>query len=77
MHYDTMADETIAFLEHIGGRAHLVGWSDGGNVGLLVAMKRRDLVDRLVMIGSNFHHDGLRPFASSTASLQPPFLQSP
>src|SRR3954447_26315788 len=60
-HYDTMADETIAFLEHIGGPAHLVGWSDGGNVGLLVALRRPELVGRLVTIGSNYHHDGLLP----------------
>jgi pimeloyl-ACP methyl ester carboxylesterase len=60
-HYDTMADETVAFLEHIGGPAHLIGWSDGGNVGLLVALRRPELVERLVMIGSNYHHDGLLP----------------
>jgi pimeloyl-ACP methyl ester carboxylesterase len=56
-----MADETIAFLEQLGGPAHLIGWSDGGNVGLLVALRRPDLVGRLVMIGSNYHHDGLLP----------------
>jgi pimeloyl-ACP methyl ester carboxylesterase len=60
-HYATMADETIAFLEQLGGPAHLVGWSDGGNVGLLVALRRPDLVGRLVMIGSNYSHDGLLP----------------
>ena len=60
-HYSTMADETIAFLELLGCPAHLVGWSDGGNVGLLVALRRPDLIRRLVMIGSNYHHDGLRP----------------
>ncbi len=60
-HYATMADETIAFLEQLGGPAHLIGWSDGGNVGLLVAIRRPDLVERLVMIGSNYHHDGLLP----------------
>ncbi len=63
-HYATMADETIAFLELLGGPAHLVGWSDGGNVGLLVALRRPDLVERLVMIGANYHHDGLRPLRS-------------
>ncbi|MDP9335875.1 MAG: alpha/beta hydrolase [Actinomycetota bacterium] len=60
-HYAAMADETIAFLEHLGGPAHLIGWSDGGNVGLLVALRRPDLVGRLVTIGSNYHPDGLRP----------------
>jgi pimeloyl-ACP methyl ester carboxylesterase len=41
------------------GPAHLVGWSDGGDVGLLVAIKRPDLVRRLVTIGANFNADGL------------------
>ena len=54
-HYADMATETIGVLEKIiGGRAHLVGWSDGGIVGLLVALRRPDLVDRLVLIGVNF-----------------------
>lgn len=59
-HYATMADETIAFLEHIGGPAHLVGWSDGGIIGLIVALRRPDLVGRLVLIGANYHYDGVR-----------------
>jgi pimeloyl-ACP methyl ester carboxylesterase len=61
-HYDDMATETIRVLESVvGGPAHLIGWSDGGNVALLVALRRLDLVKRLVVIGANFHHDGLRP----------------
>jgi pimeloyl-ACP methyl ester carboxylesterase len=58
--YEAMATETIAFLEQVvGGAAHLVGWSDGGNVALLVSAQRPDLVRRQVVIGSNFHHTGL------------------
>ena len=57
--YESMADETIAYLEYIGRRAHLVGHSDGGNVALLVALRRPDLVRRAVVIGANFHHEGL------------------
>ncbi|HVK21114.1 MAG TPA: alpha/beta hydrolase [Actinokineospora sp.] len=61
-HYADMADETVAVLsEVIGGPAHLVGWSDGGNVALLVALARPDLVSRAVVIGANFHHDGVLP----------------
>ena len=59
-HYSAMADETIAFLEHLGGPAHLVGWSDGGIVALLVALRRPDLVGRIVAIGANYHFDGVR-----------------
>jgi pimeloyl-ACP methyl ester carboxylesterase len=60
-HYDDMATETIQVLETVvGGPAHLVGWSDGGIVAMLVALRRADLVNRLVLIGANFHFDGLR-----------------
>ena len=60
-HYHDMADETIAFLEHQGRRAHLVGHSDGGIIALLVAMRRPDLVKRVVVIGANYHFEGLVP----------------
>ena len=61
-HYDDMATETISVLEQVvGERAHLVGWSDGGIVALLVALRRPDLVRRLVVIGANFHYDGTVP----------------
>lgn len=58
-HYSDMADETIRVLEQVvGGPAHLVGWSDGGIVALLVALQRPDLVHRLVVIGASYHFDG-------------------
>jgi pimeloyl-ACP methyl ester carboxylesterase len=61
-HYDDMAAETVCVLEQVvGGSAHLIGWSDGGIVAMLVALSRPDLARRLVLIGSNFHFDGVRP----------------
>lgn len=61
-HYDDMATEAIRVLEQVvGGPAHLVGWSDGGIIALLVALRRPDLVSKLVPIGANYHHDGLNP----------------
>jgi pimeloyl-ACP methyl ester carboxylesterase len=58
--YDAMAAETIDFLEHVvGGPARLVGWSDGGITALLAAQSRPDLVIRQVLMGVNFHHDGM------------------
>jgi pimeloyl-ACP methyl ester carboxylesterase len=54
-----MAEETVAYLEDVvGGPAHLVGYSDGGNAAMLLAIARPDLVQRLVLIGSNLHHEG-------------------
>lgn len=68
-HYDDMATETIAAtLKLIGGPAHLVGWSDGGNVALLVALRRPDLVRSLVLIGANYHFNGNMPMAPGDGS---------
>ena len=61
-HYADMAQEAIAVLEDVvGGAAHLVGFSDGGNVALMVALTRPDLVGKMVTIGANFHYSGLMP----------------
>ncbi|MXM67670.1 alpha/beta fold hydrolase [Streptomyces sp. HUCO-GS316] len=55
INYRDMADDTIDFIESaVGGPAHLVGWSDGGIVALLVAIARPDLVRKIVAVGSNF-----------------------
>lgn len=60
--YDLMAQDTIAFLDQVvGGPAHLVGYSDGAIIALLVAIRRPDLVGKLVSISGNFHRDGILP----------------
>jgi pimeloyl-ACP methyl ester carboxylesterase len=62
--YEQMALDTIAFLKQVvGGPAYLVGHSDGAPVALLVALRRPDLVRRLVFASGVFHHDGWAPGA--------------
>ncbi|MEV4003040.1 alpha/beta hydrolase [Actinomadura sp. NPDC049753] len=57
---ELMARDTIAFLERVvGGPARLVGYSAGGTVALWVAMRRPDLVERLVLISTAYDLDGL------------------
>ena len=57
--YQVMADDTVAYLDGVvGGPAHLVGWSDGAVVALLVARRRPELVDRLVLIGQYYNSSG-------------------
>jgi pimeloyl-ACP methyl ester carboxylesterase len=61
--FPSMAQDTIAFLEAVGlTGAHLVGFSDGAMVALLVALERPDLVRRLVLIGQYANPDGCPPF---------------
>ena len=60
--YPAMADETIAFVEALAiGPAHLIGWSDGAVVALLVALRRPDLVRKLVLMGQYVNLDGAVP----------------
>ena len=57
--YDLMARDTVAVMEAVGiPSAHVVGWSDGGVVGLEIALDRPDLVRKLVLIGTPAHVDG-------------------
>jgi pimeloyl-ACP methyl ester carboxylesterase len=78
--YEIMAQDTIAFIEAVGiQRAHLVGWSDGALVGLLVAQWRPELVGKLVLIGQGMSWEGvgsaLEPFVGQmTKELMPPEL---
>jgi pimeloyl-ACP methyl ester carboxylesterase len=60
--YEMMAADTAAFLKAAGtGAAYLVGWSDGAVVGMLVALRRPELVRKLVVIGQYFNFDGQVP----------------
>jgi pimeloyl-ACP methyl ester carboxylesterase len=65
MTFEAMVDDTVALLEVVvGGTAHLVGHSNGAFVGLLTALRRPDLVRRLVLVSGGFHRDGLIPAAA-------------
>jgi pimeloyl-ACP methyl ester carboxylesterase len=62
--YQQMADDTVLFLDEMtDGPVRLVGCSDGATVGLLTALTRPDLVQRLVIAAGVFHHDGWIPGA--------------
>jgi pimeloyl-ACP methyl ester carboxylesterase len=57
-----MAQDTIAFLEQVaGGPAYLLGHSVGAPLGLIVALRRPDLVRGLVFSAGVFHHEGWTP----------------
>ncbi|MER6916929.1 alpha/beta hydrolase [Streptomyces sp. NPDC000594] len=57
--YELMAEDTIAFLETVVGEpVDLVGHSDGAFTAMLVAMRRPELVKRLVLISGGFNKSG-------------------
>ena len=72
--YELMAGDTIAFIETVIGRpVHLAGCSDGAVVALMVALRRPDLVRRLVLAAGVFHRGG---WAEGVLDGEPPdFLE--
>lgn len=58
--YDLMADDALALLDalHVA-RADIVGWSDGGIVGLDLAMHHPDRLRHLFAFGANVDPSGL------------------
>ncbi|MFM8621608.1 MAG: alpha/beta fold hydrolase [Candidatus Nanopelagicaceae bacterium] len=59
-HFDFQNQEAIAFLEDVVKEpAHLIGFSDGGIIALLVAINRPDLVKTITLVGANYHHGGV------------------
>ena len=61
-HYRYQTAEAIAYLEEIVREpAHLIGYSDGGIIALMVAIERPDLVKSIVTLGANFRPDGVLP----------------
>jgi pimeloyl-ACP methyl ester carboxylesterase len=62
--YELLTQDMIAFFDEVvGGPAHLVGDSGGAIVALLVALRRPDLIRRLVLISGVYHRDGWVPSA--------------
>jgi len=57
--YASIADDMLALLTalHVE-RVSIVGWSDGGIVGLHIALRHPKRVNRLVAIGANYRTDG-------------------
>jgi pimeloyl-ACP methyl ester carboxylesterase len=58
--YERYADDVYSLLDqrHIA-RASLIGWSDGGNTGLVLALAHPESICRMVLIGANYAPSGL------------------
>ncbi|HRX93458.1 MAG TPA: alpha/beta hydrolase [Chitinophagaceae bacterium] len=56
--YDLFAEDMSAFLDYLHlDSVNILGWSDGGNTGLIMAMKYPKKVKRLVVMGANVFID--------------------
>lgn len=58
--YSLMSDDMVKVLDALEiNRVDVVGWSDGGIIGLDLAMRHPERVRRLVAISANYNPDGL------------------
>jgi pimeloyl-ACP methyl ester carboxylesterase len=59
--YDLMADDAIALLDTLAiGKADVVGWSDGGILGIDLAIRHPDRVGRIVAFAANTVTSGVK-----------------
>ena len=62
--YEQMADDLNALLEKRGLKSvYVLGWSDGGILGLLLAIRHPDKVSRLAIMGANLNPAGAYEWA--------------
>ena len=62
LHYHLMAQDLILLLDHLGiEQVSVAGLSDGGNIGLYMAIEHPDRIAKLIAIGSNYAYDGFPP----------------
>lgn len=56
------AEDLLGFMdEHQIDRAHLLGFSDGGNIAMVFAINHTDRVERLILNGANLDARGVKP----------------
>lgn len=56
------AEDLLNFMdEHSIAKAHILGFSDGGNIALLFAIRHPERVDRLIVDGADINTAGVKP----------------
>ena len=57
------ADDLYSFMkEEKIEKAHILGFSDGGNIALIFALRHPDMVEKLVLNGANLNPGGVQAF---------------
>jgi pimeloyl-ACP methyl ester carboxylesterase len=73
---EQMADDTIALLQHLGiEKTDIFGYSMGSGIAQQIAIKRPDLVRKLVAAAISYNRDGFHPgLLDGVQALQPEHL---
>ncbi len=58
--FEMLTDDYYAFLNYLKiDSCNIIGWSDGGNIGLMLAMKHPEKVKKMAVTGANLRADTL------------------
>lgn len=58
---EQFAEDLKSFMDEKNiAKANLLGFSDGGNIGLAFALKHQEMIDRMVICGANIFPEGLK-----------------
>jgi pimeloyl-ACP methyl ester carboxylesterase len=67
--YNLMASDVLQILRYLKiKRVSIVGWSDGGVIGLILAIQNPELVNKLFAFGTNYNLSGYKPEPSDTTN---------
>lgn len=59
--YELFAADLLEVIQHLElKKINILGWSDGGNTGLIFNSKHPELVSKLITIGANLHPNGVK-----------------
>jgi len=60
--FEQDADDVAALMKHLSiNKAHFLGFSNGGNTAMRIAMRHSELVNKLVLISSFYKREGMMP----------------
>jgi pimeloyl-ACP methyl ester carboxylesterase len=60
--YKLMTSDIVALMDYLEiERAHILGWSDGGNIGLYLAVYYPERLIKVIASGANYDPSGVRP----------------
>lgn len=60
--YDLMSDDVVALLDHLKiAKADIVGWSDGGIIGIDLAIRHPTRINRIFSFAPNTKTSGVKP----------------
>ena len=71
LHYRHIAQATRSFIRSLGlDKPYLYGFSDGGIIGLMLAIDSPHLLSKLVISGANLEPEGLRLFTRMSTAVR-------